>query len=272
MTISAKLVKELRDKTGVGMMACKKALIESNGDMEEAVKYLREKGLATAAKKSTREANEGRMVTAVSDDRTRAVVLELNCETDFVANNDAFIAFGNLLAGEILRGKHIASLDDVQEMKIGTLPLKETLAELVLKVGENCTVNQLNVINTTGQLYNYTHMNGKIGVLVEFSSEVDSMLGKDIAMQIAAANPRYILPQDVPAQELKNESEIIKTQALNEGKPEAIIDKLVQGKLNKYYKDVCLMEQAYIKDPKTSVKQLLPQNVSVKQFFRYTFA
>ncbi|MBT3261762.1 elongation factor Ts [bacterium] len=268
-TITASAVQELRTKTGVGMMACKKALIEVNGDIKEAIKYLREKGLSNAAKKAERATKEGSVFIQISDDHKTGVILEINCETDFVAKNDDFLETGNYLAQTILAQNNVDHKDDLANLKLENFNnFQEYLSEKILKTGENLVVKNLQKIKTSGFLSQYIHLNGKIGVLVEFSADVDSTLGKDISMQIAASNPLYVAPSDMPAADVEKEKEIIKKQVLNEGKPANIVDKIVLGKLSKYYKEVCLLEQAFVKNPDKAVKQILPAGIKINTFVR----
>lgn len=269
MEISASLVRELREKTGVGMMDCKKALSQTEGNFEEAIKYLREKGLAAASKKSDRATQEGKVFTAASADNSQGVILELNCETDFVANNEAFQTLGQAIAEAILASE-VTTLEQAQALTIQGRSFSEAISEAVLKLGENIGVKRFERINQASQLASYIHMNGKIGVLVSFSGAIDPALGKDIAMQIAASQPLYVRQEEVPAAEIEKESEIIRNQALNEGKPAAILDKVVAGKITKFFKDICLIEQSFIKDPEKTIKQLFTGNTTVVKFSRYS--
>ena len=269
MSITASLVNELREKTGVGLMDCKRVLVETNGDLDQAVKKLREKGLAKAAKKSARTTNEGKVFVETAADKS--VILELSCETDFVASNEQFLECGALIAAAILKSS-INSIDNIEQLNVNGQALKDFLAEYVLKLGENITVKKFEIISEYKQVESYIHMNGKIGVLVSFNNTVDQDVSKGIAMHIAAVNPAYLNITDIEASELENERNIIKTQSLKEGKPEAIIEKIVEGRIGKYYKEVCLLEQAYIKDDKQSVKQLLSNNTEIITFKRYSLS
>lgn len=266
-TISASLVKELREATGVGMMDCKKALAETNGDFEAAVKWLREKGLAAASKKAERDTNQGRVFTAVST--SGAVILEFNCETDFVSSNEHFADLGNALAQAILANSAIQSVADLEQLQISGQGFKEWQSGAVLKLGENLTVKKFEKWGAQGSVGEYVHSNGKIGVIVAFSGSVDAGLAKDVAMQVAAANPSCVDRASANSDEVAKETEIIRNQLLNEGKPEAIIDKIVGGKLSKFYQDICLLEQAFIKDQDKKIQDLLPNGVTVTQFVRY---
>ena len=269
MTITASLVNELRTKTGVGLMECKKALVETNGNVEDAVKKLRERGLAKAAKKADRTTKEGRIFSQTNNTNTSALLLEMNCETDFVANNEEFIKLGNYIATQLLNSSYSSS-DSLETISIDNKNLNDIVSEAVLKLGENITVKQFKKVDNAAQLSTYVHMNGKIGVLVEFSQTLDAETSKSIAMQIAATSPSYVKPEEVNSKELENEKEIIRSQSKSEGKPEQIIEKIVAGRIQKYYKEVCLIEQAYIKDDKQTIKEILPKNVTVNNFTRYT--
>jgi elongation factor Ts len=260
MEITASLVKELREKTGVGLMNCKKALTESDGNFDNAIKYLREKGLASASKKAARSTNEGRIFIASEEKKApkKAIILELNCETDFVAKNNDFIELGNTLIQQLLN-KADATLEDIN---------KETMSNAILKLGENISIKQFKTVNVEGSVSSYIHSNGKIGVIVTFSEPIDPELEKNIAMHIAATNPSYVHPNDVNKEEVESEKQIIRTQSQNEGKPEQIVEKIVEGRINKYFKEICLNEQPYIKDDKQSIKQLLPKNITITSFIR----
>ena len=270
MTVSATLVKELREKTGVGMMDCKKALQETNGNIEEAIKSLREKGLSKAAKKSDRSAKEGRVVTYIN--QNKAVVLELNCETDFVANNENFISLGNSIAALISGSDDGITADQLNEKTINGQQVSEVISDSVLKLGENIVIGQFKQLSTDGSFADYVHTNGKIGVVVEFTGQVEQAIGKDIAMQVAAMNPGYVSSDQVPTQDLENETNILKQQALAEGKPEQVVDKIVQGRMSKFYKENCLVEQSFVKNPDQQIKDLLPAGVTVAKFERFSLA
>ena len=269
MAITASLVNELREKTGVGLMDCKKVLVETQGDIELAVKKLREKGLAKAAKKSDRATKEGRVFIQKSNDK--AVILELNCETDFVGSNEQFSECGNVIAKAILDST-INSVDSIEKLQINGQSYKDFVSEYVLKLGENITVKKFQLISDASTIESYIHMNGKIGVLVSFSDAISEDVSKGIAMHIAAVNPSYLTIEDIDSAELDNERSIIKNQSLKEGKPENIVDKIVEGRIAKYYKEVCLLEQAYIKDDKQSIKQILPKDVSINTFIRFALS
>ncbi len=265
MAISASLVKELREKTGVGMMDCKKVLEETNGDIEAAIKSLRERGLSKAAKKSDRSTKEGRVITYV--EKNTAVILELNCETDFVANNDNFLKLGKSIAATVVNND-VTTVDELKNLNSGESKISDLLADAVLQLGENINLGQFKRLSTSGSFSQYEHTNGKIGVLVEFSTELDAEIGRDIAMQVAAMNPPYVSRDQVPTEDLDNESEILRKQALSEGKPEQVVEKIILGRLSKFYKENCLVEQTFVKDSAKSIKDLLPKDTTVKTFNR----
>ena len=267
MSISASLVKELREKTGVGMMDCKKVLQETNGDIEAAIKSLREKGLSKAAKKSDRSTKEGRVITFVGNDT--GVILELNCETDFVASNENFIKLGKTIAQAVAENNPSSS-DEVKDLDVDGSKVSELISDAVLQLGENIIIGQFKRLNTSGAFSEYEHTNGKIGVLVEFSKAIDENTGRDIAMQVAAMNPPYVSSDQVPEQDLENESDILRKQALSEGKPEQVVEKIIAGRISKFYKENCLVEQTFVKDPDKSIKDLLPEETTVKAFDRFS--
>ncbi|MBU5590827.1 translation elongation factor Ts [Clostridium sp. MSJ-4] len=262
--ITAQSVKELRDRTGAGMMDCKKALTESNGDMEKAVEILREKGLAAAAKKAGRVAAEGIVETFVSDDKKNAGMIELNCETDFVAVNEEFMALAKNLA-KMASVSNAADVDAFIEEKYiadETKSVKEVLTELIAKLGENMNVRRFVKFNIeNGAISSYVHGSGRIGVLVELGcekhSEILEEVAKDVAMQVAAANPLFLDKTSVDQDAIEKEREIYRVQALNEGKPEKIVDKMVDGRIQKYYKEVCLVEQVWVRDPDYTITKYL---------------
>ncbi|GAA0176900.1 translation elongation factor Ts [Clostridium sediminicola] len=262
MAITAKMVKELRDMTGAGMMDCKKALTSTEGDIEKAVEFLREKGLAAAAKKAGRVAAEGVITTYISEDKKTGVVLEVNCETDFVGINEDFVGFANKVAKQISESEY-ASVEELLEAKTDEgISVKDTLTALIAKLGENMNVRRFEKFNIeNGNVSSYVHGGGKIGVLVELACDNDSeilpVLGKDLAMQIAAANPMFLDESSVDHEALNKEREIYRAQALNEGKPEKIVEKMVEGRIRKYLKEVCLVDQIFVKDSDFTIKKLL---------------
>lgn len=264
MSITATMVKNLRDRTGAGMMDCKKALAENGGDEEKAIAWLREKGLSKAAKKAGRSTTEGLVTIVLSADGKSAAMSELKCETDFVAKNEEFIALAEGLANKALEMK----TDNVE-----ALPENVTdLTELIGKIGENMQVGRLAYMSLSGAgvIGSYVHSNNKLGVLVEVTGEATPELAKDIAMQIAAANPICISPDQLPQETLEQEREIYLNQAKEEGKPAQIAEKIVEGRIRKYYQEVCLIEQAFIKDDKKTIKDILGKNASIARFVRFS--
>ncbi|MEG1536286.1 MAG: translation elongation factor Ts [Clostridia bacterium] len=265
MAFTNKDVMDLRAKTGVGMMDCKKALTEADGDMEKAVEILREKGMATGAKRASKIASQGIVDAYVSGNI--AVLLEVNCESDFVARGDQYTSFVREIS------KYIANSDvtTVEEVKANNADL---LNETVARIGEKIEIRRFEKFVSDNKLESYIHMGGKIGVIVEMSANSSDEVAHDIALQIAAANPSYISSKEVPAQEIEKEKEILTAQALNEEnpKPLAIIEKMVLGRINKYYKEVCLNEQVFVKDGEKAVKDMLKENgnLSVLKFARFT--
>lgn len=257
------MVKDLRDRTGAGMMDCKKALAECDGDEEKAIAWLREKGLSKAAKKAGRATAEGLITIVTADDGKSAAMSELKCETDFVAKNEEFIA----LAGNIAR---LALAQKTSELE--ALPAEATdLTGLIGKIGENMQTGRLAYaeVSGEGQVGTYVHSNNKLGVLVELTGQVTPELAKDIAMQVAATNPLCVTPEQIPAEALAQEKEIYLNQAKEEGKPAQIAEKIVEGRIRKYYQEVCLREQAFIKDDKKTIKDLLGKNADIVRFYRF---
>lgn len=271
--ITAEVVKKLRDKTQAGMMDCKKALAENKGDMDAAIKWLREKGLSAAAKRADRVASQGIIATKAGDDGQTYAMFELNSETDFVARNEKFTALLNQLLDQVLtaKPKDIAELENQPYINDSSRKMSDLITDAIAVIGENIIARRFALYEPAAgnSIAEYVHMNGTIGVLVEISGELDKTLAKDIAMQIAAANPSYISRQDVPANILESEKEIYRQQAANEGKPANLLDKIAEGKLNKFYQDNCLMEQAYIKDPDKRINKVLPANVKIVRFARF---
>jgi elongation factor Ts len=269
MQITAEMVRELREKTGAGMMDCKKALTESGGDTEAAVDVLRKKGLAAAAKKASRIASEGTVTACVTVES--ATLVEINCETDFVAKTDDFQEFARQVASTV-NGK---GPKDVEESLLlpgeGEIPLGTLLNEKVAKIGEKISIRRFARFampaGTSGVTVPYIHAGGKIGVLVELlgAGPDDAefvALGKDMAMQVAAANPLYVSREDVPLAVIEREKAIYREQALAAGKPEKILDRIAEGKLEKYYADFCLLEQSFIRDPERTVNDLLKERAA----------
>ncbi len=247
---TAKDVKDLREKTGCGMMDCKKALTESNGDMEKAIEFLREKGLAAVAKKAGRIAAEGVVSAYVSEDAKIGAVIEVNSETDFVAKNADFQTFVNTLA-KIVAENNPADVEALKALKYDdSMTVEEMLREKVLTIGENMNIRRFQ--RYEGSVASYIHGGGKIGVLVNFetaaAAEKFAAMAKNVCMQIASMNPQYKDEAAVPAEVVEKEKEILTQQAINEGKPANIAEKMVAGRIQKFYKEVCLLKQAYILD------------------------
>jgi len=267
--ITSALVKELRDKTQAGMMDCKKALDAVKGDFEAAIKYLREKGLSAAAKRSERAASQGLVGIKFSADRKKAAIFELNSETDFVARNEKFSQLLDQYLDQILQNNP-KDMETLNGLKADGKTMTEKVTEVISVIGENIIPRRFQLIETkTGFIENYMHMNNSIGVLIEFNGQVSPETTKDIAMHIAAASPSYLDRTVVPVDVLAAEKAIYKQQALNEGKPEKILDKIAEGKLNKFYQDNCLLEQAFVKDPEKKIKDLLPAGSSITKFARF---
>jgi len=271
MKITAAMVKELRETTGAGMMDCKKALTETNGNMAEAIDYLRKSGAAQAAKKAGRIAAEGstQIITSGND----AVLLEVNCETDFVTKNETFKTLLNEL-GEHLVAKKPNDMEEAlkQTMDSQNVTVEEHINDAVATIGEKISLRRFAVLSKSDSdvFGAYLHMGGTIGALAVLENTTNEEVAKDVAMHIAAANPSYISREDVAEDEVNREREILKEQALNEGKPEKIVEKMVEGRLGKFFEEICLLEQSFIKDPDKKMNQLVKENnASVKQFVRY---
>jgi elongation factor Ts len=270
MAITAQMVKELREKTGAGMMDCKKALQETNGDMEKAIDYLREKGIAKAAKKSDRIAAEG--ITTIKTEGNNAVILEVNSETDFVAKNEAFQSLVNELADHILKNKPAT----VEEAEAQTMENGATVADhikaAIAKIGEKISLRRFALkTKTDNDVFGaYLHMGGRIGVLAVLEGTKDEAVAKDVAMHIAALNPKYVSRDQVSAEEVEHERQVLTHQALNEGKPENIVAKMVEGRLGKFFEDICALDQAFVKNPDQKVRQFLEANgATLREFVRY---
>ena len=269
--ISASMVKDLREKTGAGMMDCKKALTETNGDMEKAIEYLREKGITKAAKKSSRIAAEGLVLAYVTEDGKIGSAVEVNSETDFVAQNAEFRSFVEALAKQVAL-KSPKDVDDLMKQEFideAGKTVSEALIEKVAKIGENINIRRFVRFETTdGLIEKYIHGDGKIAVLVNMKN-ADKELAKDICMQIAAARPEFLDEASVPAERLAKEMEILKAQAMNEGKPEAIAEKVVQGRIGKFYSEICLVDQEFVKNPDMKISELLKtKNAEIVEFAR----
>lgn len=265
--MSMELIKQLRETTGAGMVDCKKALEESNGDMDQAVETLRKKGIAKAAKRGERETSEGVVLVDTNEENTEGYILEINSETDFVARNEQFQSFGKEVM-DIIKKEKPADLDTLFSLAMGDSNVKETLDNLSGTIGEKLEIKRFDVLSGK-TVAAYSHMGGKIGVLISLDQEAKSELAGDIAMQIAATDPKYLKPEDVPTEETDKEKEIYKEQLLKEGKPENIIDNILIGKVNKYYEEVCLIKQEYIKEDKKKVEDILG-DVNIVKFIRYS--
>ena len=262
--ITAKSVKELREMTGAGMMDCKKALVETEGNIEKAVEFLREKGLAAAAKKAGRVAAEGIVKTFVSADKKTAAMVEVNCETDFVAANEEFVSFATKVA-EMAANTSATTVEELVAEKFeGETTVQEALTALIAKLGENMTVRRFVKFNIEkGAIASYIHGGGRIGVMVEVACDTESTVleevAREVCMQVAAANPLFLSREQVDNESLEKEKEIYRVQALNEGKPENIVEKMVMGRIQKYYKEVCLLDQAWVKDGDKSIAKFLEE-------------
>ena len=255
--VTASQVKDLREKTGAGMMDCKKVLTETDGDMEKAIELLRERGIAKAAKKSDRIAAEGLVAAYVSEDGKVGAVVEVNSETDFVAKNDEFKAFVADVAEQVAK-ENPANVEELLAEKSikEDKTVGEVLTDKIAKIGENMSIRRFARFESNGLIEKYIHGDGKIGVLVELNGG-DAEVAKDVCMQIAAAKPEFLNRESVPAERLEKEMEILKAQAMNEGKPEAIAEKIVQGRVGKFYSEICLVEQDFVKNPDMKVSDVL---------------
>ena len=267
--ITAKLVKELRDMTGVGMMDAKKALVEVEGDIDKAVDFLREKGLAKAAKKADRIAAEG--VTATYVDGNTAALIELNSEADFVAKNDKFQALVATVVKAIAEAKP-ATMEEALAVKVGDKTIEELILEGTTVIGEKLSLRRFEVLSKAdGDAFGeYLHMGGRIGVLTVIEGSDDSVAAKDVAMHVAAINPRYVSREDVSEEDYKHEEKIQTEIALNEGKPANIVEKMIKGRMNKYLAEISLTEQAFVKNPDQTVAEFVAsKGGKVKTFVRY---
>jgi elongation factor Ts len=277
MAITAAQVNDLRQRTGAGMMDCKRALEEANGDIQKAIEILRKKGASVAAKRAEKSANEGLVITKLSDDKKFATILELNCETDFVAKSVDFINLANFVVDEVYKSKP----KNVEELMKNSA-VQDKLNEVLGKVGEKIEISRFdNVEANNGLLVDYIHMGSKLGVLIKFDDVKDGNeelynIGKDMAMQVAAMNPISINREDVPKEIVDKEIDIYKALAKKEGKPEQMLEKIAMGRLNKFYQENVLLEQAFIKDNSKTVGDLLKEfntkhgsNTKVAKFDRF---
>ena len=269
--VTASQVKDLREKTGAGMMDCKKVLTETDGDMEKAIELLRERGIAKAAKKSGRVAAEGLVEAYVSEDKKVGAIVEVNSETDFVAKNEEFKNFVMNVAKQVVEKnpKDVEELLNQESIEVSGKTVNEVLIEKIATIGENLSIRRFARFETQGLIEKYIHGDGKIAVLVNMAKG-DSEVAKDICMQIAAARPEYLNEQSVPEERIQKEKEILKAQTMNEGKPEAIAEKIVQGRIGKFFSEICLVDQAFVKNPDIKVSELLKQkDAEVIEFARF---
>lgn len=270
MAITAQMVKELREKTGAGMMDCKKALTATDGDMEKAIDFLREKGIASAAKKADRIAAEG--LTSVITAGNEAVILEVNAETDFVAKNEGFQTLVKELAAHLLKNKPAT----VEEALTQTIETGETIEDhinaAISKIGEKLTLRRFAVLSKTDSdaFGAYLHMGGRISVLTVLEGTTDADTAKDVSMHIAALKPKYVSRDQVSQEEVEHEREVLIQQAQNEGKPEKIIEKMVEGRLGKYFEEICVLDQSFVKNPDQKVRQFVEsKGATIREFVRY---
>ncbi len=284
MAISGADVKKLREMTGAGILDCKNALTEANGDFDKAVEILRKKGASVAAKRAERSANEGVVVTKIWNDGKSGAIVEVNCETDFVANSDDFKNFANEVLEVVVENKP-ADNDALMNLEIGGVKVADKLNDVIGKIGEKIEISRFAVVETeNGLVVDYIHHGANLGVMIkacnvtEKTDELETLL-KDVAMQIAAMRPLYVKRDEVPAEAIEKEKEIYKEVARKEGKPEQILDRIAEGKLNKYFSEVCLLEQTFVKDNTKTVGQLLDEynkahgtNVTIEKFYRFHVA
>lgn len=266
--VTAAMVKELRERTSAGMMDCKKALMASDGDMDKAIDWLREKGLAQAAKKASRVAAEGVVAQYVTPCGCTGVIVEVNCETDFVAKTDNFLAFANNVAKHIAMANP-ADVDEMMNQKFvddETKTIADLVSEATVAIGEKISIRRFARFQSEGVVATYIHMGGKVGVLVDVStneagkeSEDVKQFAHDLSLQIAAAKPEAVRREEVDSEKLEKEREIQRAKALEAGKPEKIVDRIVDGQIEKYYKEVCLLDQQFVKDPDKTVKGLMAE-------------
>lgn len=267
MSITAAQVKELRERTGAGMMECKKALVESNGDIEKALEEMRKSGAAKADKKAGRVAAEGVVLVKVSADNKTAAIVEINCETDFVAKDENFKTFADAVVSTAL-ANNIADVDGLLAASAGDASIDEKRRDLISKIGENIQIRRVDIVSSEGSLGAYVH-GGRIGVVVNLNAD-NAVLAKDVAMHIAASNPIVVSRDDVPEDIINKEKEIFSAQAEQSGKPAEIIEKMVTGRINKFLDEVSLLGQPFVKDPNTKVGQLLKSaGAEVNAFTRF---
>lgn len=268
--ITAQLVKELREKTGAGMMDCKKALVQTEGNLEAAIDFLREKGLSSAAKKSDRVAAEG--TTYILTEGNEAILLEVNAETDFVAKNEKFVELVEQLAAQLLAAKPESVEAALELTNAEGVKIADQISTAVATIGEKISLRRFEIKTKTDAdaFGSYLHMGGRIGVLVVLEGSTDEAAAKDVAMHIAAINPTYVSRDEVSADEVERERKVLTEQALNEGKPENIVAKMVEGRLGKYFEDVCLLDQTFVKNPDQKVRTFVEATGGkVTGFVRY---
>lgn len=272
MEITAKMVKELREMTGAGMMDCKKALQENEGNFDKAIDYLREKGMAKAVKKAGRIAAEGLVFEGVTADHKTAVVIEFNAETDFVAKNDEFKSFGKLLVETALNNP-VSTVEELKVVKLADgATIEEKLVALIAKIGENMNIRRMQKVTTTGFVTTYNHLGGKLGVIVEMSAEMTPERlerAKGIAMHVAAMNPSYLNSAEVTPEILEHEKEIARKQLEMEGKPAKIIENILVGKMRKFYEENCLVDQIYVKAEDKETVAKFAGDMTVLSFTRF---
>lgn len=261
-------LKQLRDKTGAGIGDCKKALDEAGGDIEKAVEILRKNGIAKAAKRGGREAREGIILVETNETNNEGYALEINSETDFVSRNERFQKLASAVM-EVIKSKNPSDMDGLLNAQMDGGTVKENLDNLSGTIGEKLDIKRFDILKSGGTIAAYSHMGGRIGVLVSLDKSEAGELARDIAMQIAAANPKYVSPEEVTEEEINKEKEIFTEQLKKEGKPENIIEKILTGKINKFFEEICLIKQEYIKDDKKKVEDVLV-GVKVEKFVRYS--
>jgi len=262
------IIKQLREATGAGMVDCKAALTEAGDDLNKAVEVLRKKGIAKAAKRSGREASEGIIKLDVNEAANEGYILEINAETDFVARNEKFLKLADDILA-LIKEKKPKTQAELESLPLAAGTVKETLDNLSGTVGEKMGIKRFSVLSSNGSVAAYSHLGGRIGVLAALDKPGKKELAYDIAMQIAAANPKYLTPDEVIPAEIEKEKEIYREQLKKEGKPEDMIEKILVGKMNKYYEEVCLVKQEYIKDDKKKVENILG-DARVEKFVRFS--
>lgn len=269
--ITAAQVKELREKTGAGMMDCKKVLTETDGNEEKAIELLRERGIMKAAKKSDRIAAEGLVDTYISEDGKVGAIVEVNAETDFVAKNADFQAFVKVVAEQVALNNP-ADVEELLSQKFindESRTVQEELTDKIATIGENMSIRRFARFETEGTVASYIHGDGKIGVLLDMENS-DETLAKDICMHIAAAKPEFLAETDIPEDRVNKEKEILKAQVINEGRPEAVAEKIVAGRLGKFFSEICLLNQEFVKDPSQKISNLVSsKNAKINRFARF---